>query len=84
MIAGLWFDAPLLEIANPEHPENPAKAPWYFLGLQELVSYSALTGGVLVPGLILLGLILIPYIVVPEKFAFSATLDVNLYCQPLR
>ncbi len=62
MIAGLWFDAPLLEIANPEHPENPAKAPWYFLGLQELVSYSALTGGVLVPGLILLGLILIPYI----------------------
>jgi len=62
MLSGYWFDAPLLEIANLEHPENPAKAPWYFLGLQELVSYSALTGGVLVPGLILIGLILIPYV----------------------
>ena len=43
-------------------PENPAKAPWYFLGLQELLSYSAFMGGVGVPGLALLGLALIPYL----------------------
>ncbi len=58
----LMFDAPLEEIANPTHPPNPSKAPWYFLGLQELVSYSALVGGVVVPGLAVLGLMLIPYI----------------------
>lgn len=58
-----WFvDAPLKEMANPAVPENPAKAPWYFLGLQELVSYSAFMGGVGIPGLALLGLALIPYL----------------------
>ncbi len=62
MILSLLFDAPLKEIANPAVPENPAKAPWYFLGLQELVGYSAFTGGVLVPLLVLVGLMLIPYI----------------------
>ncbi|MDA0999077.1 MAG: cytochrome b N-terminal domain-containing protein [bacterium] len=61
-LVSLLFDAPLEGIANPTHPPNPSKAPWYFLGLQELVSYSALMGGVVVPGLALLGLILIPYI----------------------
>ncbi len=39
-ILAYFFDAPLKTIANPSIPENPAKAPWYFLGLQELVSYS--------------------------------------------
>ena len=58
----LLFDAPLEEIANPIHPPNPSKAPWYFLGLQELVSYSALVGGVIVPGLAVLGLMVIPFI----------------------
>lgn len=62
MAVSMAFDAPLKEIANPTFPENPAKAPWYFLGLQELVSYSALTGGVLIPGLVVVGLMLIPYI----------------------
>jgi len=52
--------APLEEPANPALTPNPAKAPWYFLGLQELVSYSALIGGVLIPGLTVLGLMLIP------------------------
>ncbi|MDP3980538.1 MAG: cytochrome b N-terminal domain-containing protein [Chlamydiota bacterium] len=56
------IDAPLKEIANPAVPENPAKAPWFFLGLQELVSYSAFMGGVGIPTLALLGLALIPYI----------------------
>ncbi|MFQ5504846.1 MAG: cytochrome B6, partial [Planctomycetota bacterium] len=47
---------------NPSVPENPAKAPWYFLGLQELVSYSAFTGGILIPGIVVVGLMLIPYL----------------------
>lgn len=58
----LLFDAPLKEAANPAVPENPAKAPWYFLGLQELVSYSAFMGGMVVPAIALLGLTLIPYL----------------------
>jgi len=58
----LCFDAPLAEQANPDVPENPAKAPWYFLGCQELVSYSAFGGGVVIPGIVVLGLLLIPYL----------------------
>ena len=42
----LVSDAPLKELANPAVPENPAKAPWYFLGLQELVAFSAFMGGI--------------------------------------
>lgn len=62
VILGYFFDAPLKELANPSLPENPAKAPWYFLGLQELVSYSAFMGGVGIPTLALIGLALIPYL----------------------
>lgn len=58
----LVSDAPLKEIANPAVPENPAKAPWYFLGLQELVAYSAFMGGVGIPAIVLIGLGLIPYL----------------------
>jgi len=56
------FDAPLKEVANPAVPENPAKAPWYFLGLQELVSFSAFMGGIGIPTIVLVGLGLIPYL----------------------
>ncbi|MBI3209514.1 MAG: cytochrome b N-terminal domain-containing protein [Candidatus Solibacter usitatus] len=55
-------DAPLKELANPGVPENPAKAPWYFLGLQELVAFSAVMGGIGVPTIVLIGLGLIPYL----------------------
>jgi quinol-cytochrome oxidoreductase complex cytochrome b subunit len=58
----LVSDAPLKELANPAVPENPAKAPWYFLGLQELVSFSAFMGGIGVPTIVLVGLGLIPYL----------------------
>ncbi|MGA2258570.1 MAG: cytochrome b N-terminal domain-containing protein [Thermoguttaceae bacterium] len=58
----IWSNAPLKELANPSVPENPAKAPWYFLGLQELVAYSAFMGGVGIPSIVLLGLGLIPFI----------------------
>ncbi len=62
MIMAIFMDAPLLEEANPAVPENPAKSPWYFLGIQEMVSYSAFTGGILVPLLYLAFLISIPYV----------------------
>jgi len=62
LILAFHFDAPLKELANPAIPENPAKAPWYFLGIQELVSYSAFTGGLLIPLIVLLGLALIPFL----------------------
>lgn len=62
LVLAFFSDAPLKEQANPLVPENPAKAPWYFLGLQELVSYSAFMGGVGLPGLVILGLALIPYL----------------------
>jgi quinol-cytochrome oxidoreductase complex cytochrome b subunit len=58
----LVADAPLKELANPMVPENPAKAPWYFLGLQELVAFSAFMGGIGIPMIVLIGLGLIPYL----------------------
>ena len=58
----LLSNAPLKELANPSVPENPAKAPWYFLGLQELVSFSAFMGGTGIPAIVLIGLGLIPFL----------------------
>jgi len=62
LILALIFQAPLEEAANPQVTPNPAKAPWYFLGLQEMVGYSALMGGVIIPGIVVLGLALIPFL----------------------
>jgi cytochrome b-561 len=62
LILAFYFDAPLKELANPAVPENPAKAPWYFLGLQELVSYSAFMGGLIIPAIAWIGLALIPFL----------------------
>ncbi len=64
LILGLsaFMDAPLEEIANATKPPNPSKAPWYFLGLQEMVAYDAFWGGVGAPMLIILGLAVIPYL----------------------
>jgi len=61
-LAALLFDAPLEEIADAMRTPNPAKAPWYFLGLQELVHYGAFFGGVLVPTGMVLALLLLPYL----------------------
>ncbi len=60
-LALLW-NAPLEQLADPMHTPNPAKAPWYFLGLQELLHYfPPVVAGVLVPGLVVMALIVIPY-----------------------
>lgn len=61
-ILSLSANAPLEWVANPDHTPNPAKAPWYFLGLQELLHYyPPVVAGVLLPTLVVLGLIVIPY-----------------------
>jgi quinol-cytochrome oxidoreductase complex cytochrome b subunit len=62
MTMSLFLNAPLEELANPAKTPNPAKAPWYFLGLQELVSHSAFLGGVVAPTLMVLALLAIPYL----------------------
>jgi Cytochrome b(C-terminal)/b6/petD len=60
---GLAFQAPIEEPANPSRTPNPSKAPWYFLGLQEmLVYYDPWLAGVVFPSLIIVGLMAIPYI----------------------
>ena len=60
-VALLW-DAPLEQLANPLLTPNPAKAPWYFLGLQELLHYfPPFVAGVLIPTLVVVALIVIPY-----------------------
>lgn len=61
-LAAIAFDAPLEGIANPVETPNPAKAPWYFLGLQELLHYfPPVVAGVLMPLLVVMGLVVIPY-----------------------
>jgi len=63
MVWSITLNAPLEEPANPNLTMNPAKAPWYFLGLQEmLVYFDPWIAGVLMPGLIIVGLMVIPYI----------------------
>ena len=62
LLVSILFNAPLEEPVNILHPPNPAKAPWYFLGLQEMVSYSAFWGGVGIPTLEVLVLLIVPYI----------------------
>ena len=60
-LALLW-NAPLEQLADPMHTPNPAKAPWYFLGLQELLHYfPPVVAGVLIPALVIVALIVIPY-----------------------
>jgi hypothetical protein len=68
MAAGLvifstFINAPLRELANPNLTPNPSKAPWYFLGLQELLRYfHPMVAGITIPTFILIGLAAIPYV----------------------
>jgi hypothetical protein len=62
VVFSFFFNAPLEGIADPTHTPNPAKAPWYFLGLQELLHYfPPVVAGVLVPSLLIIALVVIPY-----------------------
>ena len=63
LIWSIGLPAPIEQPANPSESPNPAKAPWYFLGLQEmLVYYDPWYAGVVLPSLIIVGLMAIPYI----------------------
>jgi menaquinol-cytochrome c reductase cytochrome b/c subunit len=59
----VWVNAPLLQHSNPNQTPNPSKAPWYFLGLQELLTmFHPMVAGVTIPGVGLIVLIFAPYI----------------------
>ncbi len=63
LVWSITLNAPLEEPANPTMTPNPSKAPWYFLGLQEmLVYFDPWMAGVVLPSLIIVGLMVIPYI----------------------
>lgn len=62
-VISIFFDAPLEGVANPSVTPNPAKAPWYFLGLQELLHYfHPLLAGVIMPGVAVGALMVLPYL----------------------
>ena len=59
----IWVNAPLLQLSNPNQTPNPSKAPWYFLGLQELLTmFHPMVAGVTIPGVGIILLIFAPYI----------------------
>ena len=63
LVVSYCFNAPLEEMANPEKTPSPAKAPWYFLWIQEMISWaSPFWSGVVIPGLVMLALVILPYI----------------------
>jgi hypothetical protein len=62
LVFSVFVNAPLLELANANQTPNPSKAPWYFLGLQEMLTmFHPMVAGVTLPGFGLIGLILAPY-----------------------
>lgn len=68
VVWSITLDAPLEEMANKSLTPNPSKAPWYFLGLQEmLVYFDPWIAGVVMPTLIIIGLMAIPYVDINEK-----------------
>ena len=63
VIFSTFINAPLRELANPNLTPNPSKAPWYFLGLQELLRYfHPMIAGIVIPTFILVGLAAVPYV----------------------
>jgi quinol-cytochrome oxidoreductase complex cytochrome b subunit len=73
VVTSVFIQAPLEEMANRLNTPHVAKAPWYFLGLQEILSYfNATVAGVLVPTLYLVGLALIPYL---DRSPYKAARD---------
>ncbi len=63
VVFSTFVNAPLRELADPNLTPNPSKAPWYFLGLQELLRYfHPLVAGITIPTFILVGLAAVPYV----------------------
>ncbi|MGB7805468.1 MAG: menaquinol-cytochrome c reductase cytochrome b subunit, partial [Actinomycetota bacterium] len=63
VIFSTFINAPLRELANSNLTPNPSKAPWYFLGLQELLRYfHPMIAGITIPTFILVGLAAVPYV----------------------
>jgi hypothetical protein len=63
LVFSTFVNAPLLQLANPNRTPNPSKAPWYFLGLQELLTmFHPMVAGVTIPGMGIFVLMLAPYI----------------------
>ncbi|MEE9125425.1 MAG: cytochrome C [candidate division NC10 bacterium] len=68
MVWSIAINAPMEEPANPTNTPNPSKAPWYFLGLQEmLVYFDPWMAGVVLPTLIIVGLMVIPFVDINPK-----------------
>jgi len=80
LVFSIFVNAPLLELANFNETTNPSKAPWYFLGLQELLTmFHPMVAGVTIPGIGIFLLILAPYMDRnsdhrPEKRKFAISL----------
>ncbi|MEN8193948.1 MAG: cytochrome b N-terminal domain-containing protein [Bacteroidota bacterium] len=72
LLLSILFSAPLLEKANPAFSPNPAKAPWYFEGIQELMlHFHPLFASIIIPLLIILVLIFLPYFQYDSKISGS-------------
>ncbi|MFH1635080.1 MAG: cytochrome b N-terminal domain-containing protein [Chloroflexota bacterium] len=62
LVWAIFIPAPLEGIANPAVSPNPAKAPWYFMGIQELLlHFHPLVGAIIIPGIALIALALLPF-----------------------
>jgi menaquinol-cytochrome c reductase cytochrome b/c subunit len=86
IIFSTFLNAPLRQLANPNLTPNPSKAPWYFLGLQELLRYfHPMIAGITIPTFILVGLAAVPYVdrnpsVRPGDRKIAITMFTLLFC----
>ncbi len=86
LVFSTFLNAPLRQLANPNLTPNPSKAPWYFLGLQELLRYfHPMIAGITIPTFILVGLAAVPYIdrnpsVRPGDRKIAITMFTFLFC----
>jgi hypothetical protein len=80
IIWALLVNAPLMEIADPGRSENPSKAPWYFVGLQELLVYfDPWIAGVVIPTIIIICLMAIPYLDINPQGSGKYSLGVRKF-----
>ncbi len=86
LIFSTFLNAPLRQLANPNLTPNPSKAPWYFLGLQELLRYfHPMIAGITIPSFILVGLAAVPFVdrnpsVKPGDRKIAVTMFTIMFC----